>query len=81
MVTFTTASTTKEIGESVLFQPALKTYPMCHSWIITAHVSQECHLKYFNRKLDKTHQTVSLTDQPAAPSQLSPLQVRTHHYQ
>ena len=28
-----------EDGESVLFQPVLKAYPMHHSWIITAHVS------------------------------------------
>ena len=80
MVTFTATSTTKEIGESVLFQPALKTYPMCHSWIITAYVSLghlECHWKYFNRQLHKTHQLLlSLTHQPAAPSHLlSPLQV------
>ena len=71
---------TKEIGESVLFQPVLKIYPTCHSWIITAHMSLghlECHWKYFNRQLDKTHQLLlSLTQQPAAPSHLlSPLQV------
>ena len=80
MITFTTTSTTKEIGESVLFQPVLKTYPMCHSWIITAHVSLghlECHWKYFNRQLDETCQLlVFLTHQSAAPSDLlSPLQV------
>ena len=80
MITFTSASTTKEIGESVLFQPVLKTYPTCHSWIITAHVSLghlECHWKYFNRQLDKTLQLlVFLTHQPEAPSHLlSPLQV------
>ena len=72
--------TTKEIGESVLFQPVLKTYPMCHSWIITAHFSLghlECHWKYFNRQLDKICQLLLfLTHQPAAPSHLlSPLQV------
>ena len=39
IITFTAASTTKEIGESVLFQPVLKTYPMHHSWIITVHIS------------------------------------------
>ena len=80
MITFTTASTTKEIGESVLFQPVLKTYPMCHSWIITAHIPLghfEHEWKYFNRQLDKTHQLLlSLTHQPAAPSHLlSPLQL------
>ena len=78
MITLTAASTTKEIGESILFQHVLKTYPMCHSWIITAHVSLghlECHWKYFNRQLDKKHQLLLfLTHQPATPSHsLSPL--------
>ena len=81
MITFTTTSTTKEIGESVLFQPVVKTYPTCHSWIITAHGSLghlECHWKYFNRQLDKTHQLLQfLSHQPAAPTHLlSPLQVK-----
>ena len=80
MITLTATSMTKEIGESVLFQPVLKTYPMCHSWIITAHVSLghlECHWKYFNRQLDKTCQLLLfLIHQPAVPSHLlSPLQV------
>ena len=80
MITFTTTSTTKEIGESVLFQSVLKTYPTCHSWIITAHVSLghlECHWKYFNRQLDKTCQLLLfLSHQPAAPTHLlSPLWV------
>ena len=80
MITLTAALTTKEIGESVLFQPVLKTYSMHHSWIITKYVSLghlECHWKYFNRQLDKTHQLLlSLTHQPVAPSHLlSPLQV------
>ena len=80
MITFTTTSTTKEIGESFLFQPVLKVYPTCHPWIITAHVSLrhlECHWKYFNRKLDKTCQLLLfLSHQPAAPTHLlSPLQV------
>ena len=68
------------MGESILFQPVSKTYPTCHSWIITAHISLghlECHWKYFNRQLDKTHQLlISLTHQPAARScLLSPPQV------
>ena len=70
----------KEIGESFLFQPVLKTNPTCHLQLITAHISLghlECHWKYFNRQLDKTCQLLlSLTYQPAAPSHLlSPLQV------
>ena len=57
---------------------------MCHSWIITAHVSLghlEWHWKYFNRQLDKTHQLLLfLTHQPAAASHLlSPLQVELNH--
>ena len=80
MITFTTTSTTKEIGESVLFQPLLMTYPTCHSWIITAHISLghlECHWKYFNIQLDKTCQLLLfLSHQPAAATHLlSPLQV------
>ena len=80
MITFTTTSTTKQIGESVLFQPVLKTYPTSHSLIITAHVSLghlECHWKYFNRQLDKTCQLLLfLSHQPTAPTHLlSPLQV------
>ena len=77
MITLTTASTTREISDSVLFQPVLKTYPSC---IITAHVSLghlECHWKYFNRQMDKTHQLLLfLCHHPAAPTHLlSPLQV------
>ena len=80
MTTFIATSTTKEIGESVLFQPVLKTYSRCHSWMITVHISLahlECHWKYLHRQLDKTHQLLlSPTHQPAAPSYLlSPLQV------
>ena len=80
MITFATASITKEIGESIPLQPVFKTYPTCHSWIITGHISLrhlECHWKYFNQQLDKTHQLLLfLTHQPAAPSHLlSPLHV------
>ena len=80
MITITTASTTKEIGESILFQPVLKAYPTCHSWIIAAHVSLghlECHWKYFNRHMDKTCQLLLfLSHHPTAPTHLlSPLQV------
>ena len=80
MITLATTLTTKEIGESVLFQPVLKAYPTCHSWIITAHISVghlECHWKYFNRQLDKTQQLLLfLSHCPSAPTHLiSPLQV------
>ena len=80
MITTATASTAKEIGKSVLFEPDLKAYPICHSWIITAPVSlrhPEHHWKYFNRQTDKTHQLLLfLSHCPAAPAHLlSPLQV------
>ena len=80
MITLATASTTKEMGESVIFQPVLKAYPTHHSWIITAHVSlghMEHHEKYFNRQVDKTCQLLLfLSHPPAAPAHLlSPLQV------
>ena len=80
MITLVTTSCTREIGESVLFQPTLKAYPTHHSWIITAHVSLghlEHHWKYFNRKVDKTHQLLQfLSHQAATPTHLiSPLQV------
>ena len=86
MITLATASTTKEIGESVLFQPVLKAHPTCHSWIISAHVSLgllEHYWKYFNRQVDRTHQLLQfLRHHPAAPTDLiSPLQVEPHHYQ
>ena len=80
MITLVTASTTLEIGESVLFQPVLKAYPTCHSWIITAHTSLrhlEHHWKYFNRQVDRTCQLLQfLSHCPAVPTHLlSPLQV------
>ena len=80
MITLITTSTTGEIGESGLFQPVLKAYLTCHSWIITAHVSLghlECHWKYFNRQVDKTCQLLQfLSCHPAASTHLiSPLQV------
>ena len=80
MITLTTTSTTKEIGESVLFLPVLKAYPTCHSWIITAHISLghlEHHWKHFNRQMDKTCQLLLfLSHHPVAPTHLlSTLQV------
>ena len=80
MITLITTPSTREIGESGLFQPVLKAYPTCHSWIITAHVSLgqlECHWKYFNKQVDETFQILQfLSHQPAAPTHLiSPLQV------
>ena len=54
-------SSTRENGESVLFQPVLKAYPTHHSWLITAHISLETleqHWKSFIRQMDWTHQIV-----------------------
>ena len=59
MLTPTTNSSGKELGESVIFQLVLHAYPTCHSWIITAHVSLghlEHHWKAFNRQLTRTQQ-------------------------
>ena len=80
MITLITTPTTREIGESVLFQPVLKAYLTCHSWIITAHISLghlECHWKYFSRQVERTCQLLQfLSHCPAAPTHLiSPLQV------
>ena len=41
MITLVDATITWESWESVFFQPVLKAYPTCHSWIITADVSRK----------------------------------------
>ena len=80
MLTPTTNSSRKELGESVIFQPVLQAYPTHHSWIITADISLgnlECHWKAFNRQLARTQQLLhSLEQQPSVQTQLlSTLQV------
>ena len=80
MITSTTSSSGRELGESVIFQPILQAYPICHSWIIAAHISLghlEHHWKVFNRQLIRTCQLLHfLNQQPSAPTQLlSMLQV------
>ena len=74
MITLINTSSTREHGESVIFQPVLKAYPTCHSWLITAHISLghlECHWKTFNRQMDRTHELLQvLSQQPSAPTQL-----------
>ena len=76
MITCVTALSTREHGESLLFQPVLKAYPMHHSWVITAHISLrhlEHHWKTFNIQMDKTHQMLQvLSQQLSAPTQLLP---------
>ena len=63
-----------DLGKSVIFQPVLQAYPTRHSWIVTAHISQEnveCHWKLFNRQLARTQQLLRSLDQhPSAPTQL-----------
>ena len=77
MLTPTTNSSGKELGESVIFQPVLQAYPTCHSWIIAAYVSLgnlEHHWKAFNSHLTRTQQLLcSLDQQPSAPTQLLPM--------
>ena len=74
MITLGNTSCTREFGESVLFQPVLNAYPMCHSWLITVHISLghlECHWKSFNRQMHRTHQLLqSLGQCPSTPTQL-----------
>ena len=74
MITFTTTSSSRVLGESVIFQPVLKAYLTGHSWIITTHVSLghlEHHWKVFNRQLIRTCQLLQfLSLQPSAPTQL-----------
>ena len=74
MITFTTTSSGRELGESVIFQPVLKAYPTQHSWIETTHASLghlEHHWKAFNRQLVRIHQLLQfLSLQPSALTQL-----------
>ena len=66
MLTLTTNSSRKELGESVIFQPVLQAYPTCHSQIITTHVSLghlEHNWKAFNRQLARTWQLLCFLDQ------------------
>ena len=74
MITLVNTSFTRENGELVLFQPMLKAYPTCHSWLITAHISLghlEHHWKSFNRQMDKRGQLLQfLSQQSSATTQL-----------
>ena len=74
MIALINTSSTRGNGELVLFQPVLKTYPTCHTWLITAHISLghlECHWKTFNTQMDRTHQLLQFLSQwPSAPTQL-----------
>ena len=74
MITLINTSSTRENGESVLFQLVLKAYPTWHSWLITAHMSLghlERHWKLFTRQMDRTCQIIhSLNQWPSALTQL-----------
>ena len=77
-------TTTQEIRESVLFQLVLKAYPMCHSWITTAHVylgNLEKQWRMFIKQMDKTQQLMkSLLQKPLAPTHLlSPLEAELNN--
>ena len=58
----------------VIFQPVLKAYPTCHSWIITAHVSLgnlEKQWKLFTRQMDRKQQLLNyFLQEPSAPNHL-----------
>ena len=66
MITVINISSTRENGESVLFQPVLKAYPACHSQFITAHIFLEHlapHWKSFKGQMDGTHQLLQSLSQ------------------
>ena len=73
MITLITTTTTQS-WESVLFQPVLKAYPTCHSWIITAHASLgnlEKQWRMFIRQMDRTQQLFdSLLQKHLAPTHM-----------
>ena len=74
MITLINTSSTRESRELVLFQPVLKAYATCHSWLITAHISLGylgCHWKSFNRQMDNTFQLLwFLSQQPSVLTHL-----------
>ena len=74
MITLINTSSTRENEELVLFQPVLKAYPTCHSWLITAHISVghlEHHWKSVIMQMDKTCQLLQfLSQQPSTLTQL-----------
>ena len=56
----------------LLFQPELKAYPTCHSWIITAHVSLgnlEKQWRMLIRQMERAQQLLtSIQQNPLAPT-------------
>ena len=76
IITFINTRITWESRESVLFQQALKAYPMHHSWIITAHVSLgnlEKKWRMFIKQMDRTSNSSSPN------SSIVTTTSRTHH--
>ena len=74
MVILINTSSTRENGDSVLFQSVLKAYPTCHSWLLTVHIllgNLEWHWKSFTRQMDRTQQLLqSFSHLPSAPTHL-----------
>ena len=66
MITLVNTSSARENGESLLFHSVLNAYSMCHSWLITTHISLghlEHHWKSFNRQMDRTCQLLQALGQ------------------
>ena len=66
MITLINTTVTWESRESVLFQPALKAYPMHHSWILAAHVSLENlkkQYRMFIKQMERTQQLLNCIQQ------------------
>ena len=76
MITLIDATVTQESQKSVLFQPELKAYPPCHSWIITAHVSlgnveKQWAMDKFIKPMGRTQQILNSKQQkPLAPTHM-----------
>ena len=74
MITLIDTTVTQQSQELVLFQPVLKAYPTCHSWIIKAHVSLgnlEKQWRIFIRQMERTQQLLnSIQQKPLAPTHL-----------
>ena len=64
----------QESGESILFHPLLKAYPIPHSWIITAHISLGDLEKQWNMFIQQKARSQQLLNslqwKPLAPSYL-----------
>ena len=72
MIILINTTAIQESQESVLFQPVLKAYSMCHSWIITAHISLgnlEKQWRTFIMQMERTQQLLNfIQPKPLAPT-------------